>query len=122
MTNRCPLLNIRHSQRTFFAPQTNVPNEKQNKIFGIHRRVSLHDAPESRSFFEYARKTQPLSHLHISGIRLNFQLNISRNKYRECTAHNCSDLVPDFQKQLPDFSALFQNMMFKTISVWLRAI
>ena len=128
MASCCTLFNVRHSPRTSHGPWTNGVVEVKNKNFLAHLRLFLHDAPENWSiqvsFFPYAHKTQPFLHLHISPyelsvqprIPLNFQLNRSRNSFRQSTAKNCSQFFPHFYSQSTDWNPLFLSIMLKLIS------
>ena len=96
----------------------------------------LHDTPENWSslvhFFPYAHITQPLSDLHVSPnetffhtqtyVPLNFQMDLSRNQFRECTAQYCSDLPPQFYYQSTDINSLFHSTMLKPFSTCFLAI
>ena len=42
----CTLMGIRHSPRTAYSPWTNGLVEVQNRNFGTHVRMFLHDTPE----------------------------------------------------------------------------
>ena len=100
MANCSIPFNNRHSTRTSLAPWTNGLVEAGNKNHGTHLKMFLHDTPRNWSiqvhFFAYARVTQPLLHLQNSRyemvfhsqlhIPMNFQLCLSRNSFRECTA------------------------------------
>ena len=81
---------LRHSLKASHALWPNGLFEEQNKNFGTHSRVFLHDILEIRSFqlyfFVYTHNTQPVSPQHTSPYELvfhaqlrnplNFQLNL----------------------------------------------
>ena len=136
MTNLCVLFNIKHSPRTPHSPWTNGLVEVQNKNLGTHLRMFLYDTPENWStqvhFFAYAHNTQPLSHLNVSPheivlhmkprIPLNFNLNLTRNHKRDCTAQYCSALPPHSHYKPTDLNPLFYSALLKPISTWFLTV
>ena len=128
MVNCCTLNFIRHSPKTEHAPWTNRLIEVQKKP-GTRLRNFLLDTPENWSlqalFFAYADSVQSLSLLHFSPyevifrmqtrIPLKFEINLSRNSFRECTAHFCSELPPFSHYQLFDSNSLFHSIMLELI-------
>ena len=106
LANLCTTMGIRHSPRTPYAPWTSGLVENQNKNLGTHLRLFLHNTPENWftqvHMYAYAHNSQPLSELNLSPyeivfhtkpkIRTNFELNLQRDTYRNCTSHYCQDL------------------------------
>ena len=66
MAHLCTLMGIRHSPRTAW---TNGLVEVQNRNFGTHLRMFLHDTPKDWAFqvrmYAYAHNSQPLSELNV---------------------------------------------------------
>ena len=136
MTNLCVLFNIRHSPRTPHSPWTNGLVEVQNKNIGTHLRlffmILLKTGQHKYNFFAYAHNTQPLSHLNVSPheivlhtkprIPLNFNLNLTRNYKRECTANYCSSLPPHSHYKPTDLNPLFHSALLKPISTWFLTV
>ena len=93
-------MGISYSPRTPYAPWTNGLVENQNKNFGTHLRLFLQNTPENWStqvhMYAYAHNSQPLSELNLSPyeivfdtiprIPINFELNLQRDTYRNCTS------------------------------------
>ena len=50
MGHLCTLMGIRHSPRTAYSPWTNGLVEVQNRNFGTHLRMFLHDTPKDWAF------------------------------------------------------------------------
>ena len=107
LANLCTAMGIGHSPRTPYALWTNGLVENQNKNLGNHLRLFLHNTPENWStqvhMFAYAHNSRPLSELNLSphGIvfhtiprtPINFELNLQRDTYRNCTVSQyCQDL------------------------------
>ena len=69
-------MGIRHSPRTPYAPWTNGLVENQNRNFGTHLRLFLHNTPENWStqvhMYAYAHNSQPLSELNLSPYEIVF--------------------------------------------------
>ena len=99
-------MGIRHSPRTPYAPWTNGLVENQNKNLGTHLRLFLHNTPDNWAtqvrMYAYAHNSQPLSEINLSPyeiifhtiprIPINFELNLQRDTYRNCTSQYCQDL------------------------------
>ena len=97
--NLCTTMGIRHPPRTPYAPWTIGLVENQNRNLGTHLRLFLHNTPENWStevhMYAYAHNSQPLSELNLSPyeivlhtvprIPINFELNLQRDTYRNCT-------------------------------------
>ena len=127
---------VRHYSRTSRAFWTKGLVEVQNEVFGTHLRKILHDIAENLSIqvylFAYTHNTQPFSHLHISPneivfhtqprIPLNFQINVSRNSFRECTVQDGFDLPPHSHYQSIDKSPLFHSIMLQTVPTWFLVV
>ena len=136
MANCCTLFHFRLSPKLSYALWTNGLVEVPTKDFGKHLRMFLLDTPESWfirvHFFEYAHITQPLSHLHVSPyemvfhtqphLPLNFQLSLSGNQFRECTAIYCSELPFQSHFQSIHLYPLFHSFLLKPISTRFLAV
>ena len=104
--NLCTTVGIRHSPRTPYATWTNGLIENQNGNLGTRLKFFLHNTPEIWStqvhMYAYAHNSQPLSELNLSPyeivfhtiprIPINFELNLQRDAYRNCTSQFCQNL------------------------------
>ena len=106
MAHLCTLMGIRHSPRTAYSPWTNGLVEVQNRNFGTHLRMFLHNTPENCALqvhmYAYAHNSQPISEINVSPyervfhtrrrIPLTFDLNLNRNNSKTCISQYCSQL------------------------------
>ena len=81
-------------------------SRKSKKNLGTHLRLFLHNTPENWStqvhMYAYAQNSQPLSEFNLSPyeivfhtiprIPINFELNLQRDTYRNCTSQFCRNL------------------------------
>ena len=134
LANLCTTMGIRHSPRTPYAPWTNGLVENQNKNLGTHLRLFLHNTPENWStqvhMYAFAHNSQPLSELNqspyeivfhtIPRIPINFELNLQRETYRNCTSQYCQDLPlhTHYEKSNLNF---FHKILSKPIPQWILA-
>ena len=107
LANFSTTMGIRQSPRTPYAPWTNGLVENQNRSLGTHLRLFLHNTPENWStqvhMYAYAHNSQPLSEMNLSPyeivfhtlprIPINFELNLQRDTYRNCTSQYCQELT-----------------------------
>ena len=133
--NLCTTMGIRHSPRIPYAPWTNGLVENQNKNLGTHLRLFLHNTPEIWStqvhMYAYARNPQPLSELNISPheivfhtiprIPINFELNLQRDAYRNCTSHFCQNLPLHTHYDKSNLNPFFHKILSKPIPQWILA-
>ena len=127
--NRCTTMGIRHSPRTPYAPWTNGLVENQNRNLGTHLRLFLHNTPENWStqvhMYAYAHNSQPLSELNLSPyeivfhtiprIPINFELNLQRNTYRNCTSQYCQELPLHTHYDKSNLNPFFHKILSKPI-------
>ena len=125
-------MGIRHSPRTPYARWTNGLVENQNKNLGTHLRLSLHNTPENGStqvhMYVYAHNSKPFSELNLSPyeivfhtitrIPINFELNLQRDTYRNCTSQYCQDL-PLTQYEKSNLNPFFHRILAKPIPQWI---
>ena len=135
VANRCTTMGIRHSPRTPYAPWTNGLVENQNKILGTHHRLFLHNTPENWStqvhMYAYAPNSQPLSEINLSPyeiifhtiprIPINFELNLRRNTYTNCTSQFCQNLPLHTHYDKSNSNPFFHKILSKPILQWILA-
>ena len=135
LANPCTTMGIRHSPRTPHAPWINSLVENQNKNLGTHLRLFLHNTPENWStqvhMYAYAHNSQPLSELNLSPyeivfhtiprIPVNFELNLQRDTYRNCTSQFCQNLPLHTQYDKSNFNPFFHKILSKPITQWMLA-
>ena len=107
MAHLCTFMGIRHSPRTAFSPWTNGLVEVQNRNFGTHLRMFLHDTPKDWAFqvhmYAYAHNSQPLSELNVSPHEIVFHtrarlpLTFDLNLTRDTSKHVFPVIVLNFQ-------------------------
>ena len=125
-------MGIRHSPRTY-APWTNGLVENQNKILGTHLRLFLNNTPENWStqvhMYAYAHDSQPLSELSLSPyeivfhtiprIPINFELNLQKEFYRNCTSQYCQDLPLHTHYEKSNLNPFFNKILSTPIPQWI---
>ena len=103
--------------------------ENQNKNLGTHLRLFLQNTPENWStqvhMYAYAHNSQPLSELNlfpyeivfhtIQRIPINFELNLQRDTYRNCTSQYCQDLPLHTHYDKSNLNPFFQKILSKPI-------
>ena len=128
-------MGIRHSPRTPYAPWTNGLVENQNRNLGTHLRLFLHNTPENWStqvhMYAYAHNSQPLSELNLSPyeivfhtiprIPINFELNLQRDTYRNCTSQYCQELPLHTHYDKSNLNPFFHKILSKPIPQWILA-
>ena len=128
-------MGFRHSPRTPFAPWTNGLVENQNRNLGTHLRLFLHNTPENWStqvhMYAYAHNSQPLSELNLSPyeivfhtiprIPINFELNLQRDTYRNCTSQYCQELPLHTHYDKSNLNPFFHKILSKPIPQWILA-
>ena len=128
-------MGIRHSPRTPYSPWTNGLVENQNRNFGTHLRLFLHNTPENWStqvhMYAYAHNSQPLSELNLSPyekvfhtiprIPINFELNLQRDTYRNCTSQYCQELPLHTHYDKSNLNPFFHKILSKPIPQWILA-
>ena len=128
-------MGIRHSPGTHYAPWTNDYVENQNKNLGTHLRLFLHNTPESWSIqvhmYAYAHNSQPLSELNLSPceivfhtiprIPINFELNLERDTYRNCSSQYFQNLPLQTHYEKSNFNPFFHKILSKPIPQWILA-
>ena len=133
--NLCTTMEIRHSPRTPYAPWTNGLVENQNRNLGTHLRLFLHNTPENWStqvhMYAYAHNSQPLSELKLSPyailfhtiprIPINFELNLQRDTYRNCTSQICQELPLHTHYDKSSLYPFFHKILSKPIPQWILA-
>ena len=126
-------MGIRHSQRTPYAPWTNGLVENQNRNLGTHLRLFLHNTPENWStqvhMYAYAHNSQPLSEMNLSPyeivfhtiprIPINFELNLQRDTYRNCTSQYCQELPLHTHYDKSNLNPFFHKILSKLIPQWI---
>ena len=129
MAHLCTLMGIRHSPRTAYSPWTNGLVEVQNRNFGTHFRMFLHDTPKDWAFqvhmYAYAHNSQPLSELNVSPheivfhtrprIPLTFDLNLTRDYSKICISRYCSQLPEHSHLDESDLNPFFYRTLSKPI-------
>ena len=135
LANLRTTMGIRHSPRTPYAPWTNGLVENQNKNLGTHLRLFLHKTPENWStqvhMYAYAHNSQPLSEVNLSPyeivfhtipkIPINFEHNLQRETYRNCTSQYCQDLPLHTHFDKSNLNPFFHNILSKPIPQWILA-
>ena len=128
-------MGIRHSPRTPYAPWTNGSVENQNRNLGTHLRLFLHNTPENWStqvhLYAYAHNSQPLSGMNVSSyeivfytiprIPINFELNLQRDTYRNCTSQYCQELPLHTHYNKSNLNPFFHKILSKPIPQWILA-
>ena len=128
-------MGIRHSPRKTYAPLTNGPVENQNKNLGTHLRLFLHNTPENLStqvhMYAYAHNSQPLSELNLSPYEtvfhtipktpINFELNLQRDTYRNCTSKFCQNLPLHTHYDKSNLNPFFHKILSKPFPQWILA-
>ena len=128
-------MGIRHSPRTPYAPWTNGLVENQNRNLGTHLRIFLHNTPENWStqvhMYAYAHNSQPLSEINLSPyeivfhtiprIPINFELNLQRDTYRNCTSQYCQELPLHTHYDKSNLNPFFHKILSKPIPQWILA-
>ena len=121
-------MRIRHSPRNPYAPRTNGSREYQKNL-GTHLRLFQHNLPENWStqvhLYAYAHNSQTLSELNLSTyeivfhtiprIPINFELNLQRDTYRNCTSQYCQDLPLHTHYGKPNLNSFFHKILSKPI-------
>ena len=116
-------MGTRHSPRTPYAPWTNGSVENQNRNLGTHLRLFSHNTPENWStqvhMYAYAHDSKPLSELNLSPykivfhtiprIPINFELNLQRDTYRNCTSQFCQNLPLHTHYDKSNLNPFFQK-------------
>ena len=129
-------MRIRHSPRTAYSPWTNGLVEVQNRNFGTHLRMFLHDTPKDWAFqvhmYAYAHNSQPLSELNIfpheivfhtrPSIPLTFDLNLTRDTSKPCISRYCSQLSEHSHYDKTDLNPFFYKTPSKPIPQWFLAV
>ena len=114
---------------------TNGLVENQNKNLGTHLRLFLHSTPENWStqvhMYAYAHNSQPFSELNLSPheivfhtiprIPTNFELNLQRDTYRNCTSQYCQDLPLHTHYYKSNLNPFFNKISPKPIPQWSSA-
>ena len=132
----CTLMGIRHSPRTAHSPWTNGLVEVQNRNFGTHLRMFLHDTPKDWAFqvqmYAYAQNSQPLSELNLSPheiffhtrprIPLTFDLNLNRDTSKACISRYCSQLPEHSHYDKSDLNPFFYRTLSNSIPQWFLAV
>ena len=127
-------MGIRLSPRTPYTPWTNGLVENQNKNLGTHLRLFLHKKTENCStqvhMYAYAHNSQPLSELNLSPYKIvfhtipkipvNFELNLQRDTYRNCTSQYCQNL-PLHTHDKSNSNPFFHKILSKPIPQWVLA-
>ena len=133
--NLCTTMGITHSPRTPYAPWTNNLVENQNRKLGTHLRLFLHNTPENWltqvHMYAYAHNSQPLSELNLSSyeivfhtiprIPINFELNLQRDTYRNCTSQYCQELPLHTHYDKSNLNPFLDKILSKTIPQWILA-
>ena len=133
--NLCTTMGIRHSPRTPYAPWTNGLVENQNRNLGTHLRLFLHNTPENWSsqvhMYAYAHNSQSLSEMILSPyeivfhtiprIPINFELNLQRDTYRNCTSQYCQELPLHTHHDKSNLNPFFHKVLYKPIPQWILA-
>ena len=133
--NSCTTMGIRHSPRTRYAPWTNGLVVNQNKNLGTHLRLFLHNTPENWStqvhMYAYAHISQPLSELNLSPyeivfhtiprVPINFEHNLQRDTYRNCTSQYSQDLPLHTHYEKSNLNPFFYKILSKPIPQWILA-
>ena len=133
--NLCTTMGNRHSPRTPYAPWTKGLVENQNRNLGTHLRLFLHNTPENWPtqvhMYAYAHNSQPLSELNLSPyeivfhtiprIPINFELNLQRDTYRNCTSQYCQELPLHTHYDKSNLNAFFHKILSKPIPQWILA-
>ena len=133
--NLCTTMGIRPSPITPYAPWTNGLVENQNKNLGTHRRLCLRNTPEHWStqvqLYAYAHNSQSLFELNLSlyeivfhtipRIPINFELNLQRDTYRNCTSQYCQDLPLHAHYDKSNLNHFFHKILSKPIPQWILA-
>ena len=133
--NLCTTMGIRQSPRTPYAPWTNGLVENQNRNLGTHLRLFLNNTPENWStqvhMYAYAHNSQPLSELNLSPyeivfhtiprIPINFELNLQRDTYRNCTSQYCQELPLHTHYDKSNLNPFFHKILSKPIPQWILA-
>ena len=136
MAHLCTLMGIRHSPRTAYSPWTNGLVEVQNRNFGTHLRMFLHDTPKDWAFqvhmYAYAHNSQQLSEPNISPheivfdtrsrIPLTFDLNLNRDTSKTCISRYCSQLPAHSHYDKSDLNPFFYKTLSKPIPHWILAV
>ena len=126
---------FRHSPRTPYAPWRNGLLENQNRNLGTRLRLFLHNNPENWStqvhMYAYATNSQPLSELNLSPyeiafhtiprIPINFELNLQRDTYRNCTSQYCQELPLHTHYDKSNLNPVFHKILSKPIPQWILA-
>ena len=128
-------MGTRHSPRTPYAPWTNSLVENQNQNLLTHLRLFLHNTSENWStqvhMYAYANNSQPLSELNLSPyeivfhtiprIPINFELNLQRDTYRNCTSHFCQNSPLHTHYDKSNLNPFFHKILSKPIPQWILA-
>ena len=134
-SNLCTTMGIRHSPRTPYAPWTNGLVENQNRNLGTHLRLFLHNTPENWStqvhMYAYAHNSQPISEMNLSPyeivfhtiprIPINFELNLQRDTYRNCTSQYCQKLPLHTHYDKSNLNPFFHKILSKATPQWILA-
>ena len=82
--------------------------------------------------YAYAHYSQPLSEINLSPyeivfhtiprIPINFELNLQRDTYRNCTSEYCQDLPLHTQYHKSNLNPFFHQILSKLIPQWILAI
>ena len=135
LANLCTTMGVRHLPRTLYAPWTNGLVENQNKNLGTHLRLFLHNTPENWStqvhMYAYAHNSRPLYELNLSPyeivfhtiprIPINFELNLRRATYRNCTSQFCQNLPLHTHYDKSNLNPFFHKILSKPIPQWILA-
>ena len=131
----CTTMGIRHSPRIPYAPWTNGLVENQNRNLVTLLRLFLHNTPENWStqvhMYAYEHNSQPLSELNLSPyeivfhtiprIPINFELNLQRDTYRNCTFQYWQELPLHTHYDKPNLNTFFHKILSKPIPQWILA-
>ena len=81
--------------------------------------------------YAYAHNSQPLSEINlspyeivfhtVSRIPINFELNLQRDTYRNCTSQYCQDLPLHKQYEKSKLNPFFHKILSKLIPQWILA-
>ena len=98
-------------------------------------RLFLHNTPENWStqvhLYAHLHNSQPLSELNLSPyeivfhtitrIPINFELNLQRDTYRNCTSQSCQDLPLQTHYDKSNLNPFFHKKLSKPIPQWILA-
>ena len=110
-------------------------SRESKKNLGTHLRLLLHNTPEKWStqvhMYACAHNSQPLSELNLSPyelvfhtiprIPINFEFNLQRDSYKNCTSQNCQDLPLHTHFDKSTLNPFFRKILPKPIPQWILA-